>query len=266
MYFPSVPFTFAHPAAVLPLTRLPRWLAVPSALAVGSMSPDFWYILPGLGFDRGSGHNLAGVFRFCLPASLVLWLLWRLLIGPSLLLLLPEAVRHRLRGSLNSWRLSDLWAAPLSIILGAMTHVVWDHLAHDNHAELLPLPDGRLHLFGHQPPLWKVLQMGSSILGMTVLGLWFVWTLRRLTPGKRWIESYWPGPARMLILAALLLGPFLMATLQLMPPDFAWTPGILKDRLHAIMGLYLPLLAGTLLTWSCLALIARMGRDALNRS
>lgn len=260
-----MPFTFAHPAAVLPLARLPRWIVVPSALAVGSMSPDFWYILPGLGFGRDTGHNLPGIFRFCLPASLGLWILWRLLIGPSLLLLLPEAVRERLSGSLNSWRLSDLWAAPLSIVLGAMTHVAWDRLAHDNHVELLPLPDGRLHLFGHQPPLWKVLQMGSSILGMTILGLWFLWTLRRLTPGTPWFESYWPGPGRFLILTALLLGPFLLASYQLMPTDTAWTLGIFKDRLHSIMGLYLPLLAGTLVVWSLLTLIAKLACDTIRR-
>lgn len=265
MYLGAVPFTFAHPAAVLPLTRLPRWLLVPSALAVGSMSPDFWYILPGLGFDRGSGHNLIGVFRFCLPSALGLWLAWRLLLGPSLVLLMPPASRSRLRANLHAWKLSDLWAAPLSVVVGALTHVAWDVLAHDNHSELLPLPDGRLHLFGHQPPLWKVLQMGSSVLGLAVLGAWFLWTLRRLSPASSWTDRVWPGPLRSSVLLLLFGGPLLLASIRLMPASSPWTLLGFKEHLHPILGLYLPLLAATLLTWSLIALIARLALDANRR-
>lgn len=260
-----MPFTFSHPAAVLPLARLPRWLLVPSALAIGSMAPDFWYVLPGFGFDRDSGHNLHGIFHFCLPASLALWVAWRLLLGPSLTRLLPSAPRKRLAGRLHRWQISDLWAAPVSLILGALTHVAWDRLAHDNHSELLPLPDGRLHLLGHQPELWKVLQAGSSILGLAILGIWFLWTLRRLAPATRWRERLWPGLARAVALFALFLAPFAIATLKLMPTGIAWTPVSLKDHLHPILSLYLPLLAASLFTWSLLVLIARLAMDADRR-
>lgn len=38
-----MPFTGSHPAAVLPLLR---WGLIPSALVIGSMSPDLGYFLP----------------------------------------------------------------------------------------------------------------------------------------------------------------------------------------------------------------------------
>jgi hypothetical protein len=65
-----VPYPFAHPAAVLPLARF----GVPSALVIGSVAPDLWYLLPFI--DRAQTHSLSGVLAFCLPAGLLLYLLF----------------------------------------------------------------------------------------------------------------------------------------------------------------------------------------------
>jgi hypothetical protein len=258
-----VPFTFSHPAAILPLSRLPRWLVIPSALAIGSLSPDFWYILPG--FGRESGHNLVGIFRFCLPAGLGLWLGWRLLLGPSLAILLPTAPRHAVRDYLHQWRLSDLWAAPLSVIVGAITHVAWDRWAHDNHAELIPVPHGRVHLLGHHPEVWQILQLGSSILGLALLVAWFLIALRRLCPTATWAQRLWPGQVRALALAALFVGPLIVSATLRMPLDASSLHEFRAGFLPTVR-LFLPLLAGSLFTWSALVLIARTARTTLRRT
>ena len=66
-----MPFTLAHPAAVLPLRRFcPRFLNFP-ALVVGSVGPDAGYAFGWLGADQVS-HRFLGSFVFCLPVGLVL--------------------------------------------------------------------------------------------------------------------------------------------------------------------------------------------------
>ena len=66
-----MPFTLSHAAVAAPLAR--RGLIL-SAVAIGSMTPDFEYFLR-LSMNSRWSHSLPGVLTFCLPVSiLVLWL------------------------------------------------------------------------------------------------------------------------------------------------------------------------------------------------
>ena len=75
-----MPFTFAHPAAILPLRRFRFLQTVP--LIIGSIVPDAPYFFPtryGRGFFPDT-HTLHGTFMTCLPmglAALALILLFR---------------------------------------------------------------------------------------------------------------------------------------------------------------------------------------------
>ena len=62
-----MPFTVAHAAAALPFRRLNL---VWSAFLVGSMAPDFPYVI-GTTQYRAFGHDFPGVLLFTLPASFV---------------------------------------------------------------------------------------------------------------------------------------------------------------------------------------------------
>src|SRR5271168_4122557 len=67
----DLPFTISHVAAVLPLKKAsPRFFSFP-ALVVGSMSPDFAYMLHSYGY-AGLSHSLLGIVVFCAPLSAVL--------------------------------------------------------------------------------------------------------------------------------------------------------------------------------------------------
>jgi hypothetical protein len=101
----GVPYPFAHPAAVLPLIRPMGRLGVPSALVIGSMVPDAWYLVPGL--VRADSHSLAGMFWFCLPLGYLLYLLWN-----------------------GSRARAPLHAVAASLLVGALTHFGWDAVAH----------------------------------------------------------------------------------------------------------------------------------------
>ncbi len=174
-----MPFTIAHAAAALPLSRLSRTRLPMAALMIGAMSPDFGYF-PPLEVARMSTHNLPGIFQFCLPVGLVVWLVYVLLVERPTIALLPDAWRTRLAPSTMSLPL--IVFACLAIMLGALTHIVWDAFTHASTAvvdALPPLSEVRVEIGGRLMPLYRFLQYLSSVLGIAALGFWAL-RLRRL--------------------------------------------------------------------------------------
>ena len=90
-----MPFTFAHPAAAVPLRRWLGRAGVLSALVIGSMAPDLTYFVP-FGVDRASTHSLTGVLWFCLPLGVVTYYIFNFLVRPVMYVLLPPTWRDRL--------------------------------------------------------------------------------------------------------------------------------------------------------------------------
>jgi hypothetical protein len=169
-----MPYPFAHPAAVIPLARF----GVPSALVIGSIVPDLWYFVPLA--TRAESHSLGGLLLFCLPLGLVLYLLFHLLLKQPLVeLLYPRLSAFAAPGLPRA----GLRAVAVSIVLGAITHLAWDALAHAND-----------HEPGHN---WA--QHASTLLGSVVLVAW-LWPKLHALPARR---SELSGGARVAILAAL---------------------------------------------------------------
>lgn len=160
-----MPYPFAHPAAVLPLVRPMGRFAVPSALVIGSIVPDLWYFVPLVRHDHS--HSAAALLWFCIPAGLVVYLLFHLLLKHPLIALMPRALACRL-GSFTSPALPAApWHAVLaSLLAGALTHIVWDALTRSN--------DHAIH--GHN---W--LQHASTGLGTAILA-WWLWRKLRHAP------------------------------------------------------------------------------------
>lgn len=174
-----MPFTIAHAAAVLPLqgrnSRLPL-----AALMIGAMSPDFAYFLPA-GLDRASSHDFEGVFLFCLPAGLALWLLFTRLMERPTIELLPRAWRERVPRSDPSLSPRTLVFAALGVVLGALTHVAWDAFTHINTPVTNAIPFFQVELFatdGRSFRVYRLLQYLSSVFGLGALA-WWAWNLRR---------------------------------------------------------------------------------------
>jgi hypothetical protein len=175
-----MPFTLAHPAAVLPLARL-RPLPL-SALVIGSVAPDLPYFLL-LSTAHRFGHTAAGIWYFSVPAGLACWALFHAVLKMPLLSLLPEEHRRQLsavasRPWFASWR--ALCLAALAVIVGVYTHVVWDSFTHADgwSARHLPwLGDSAFEFGGGKVPVFKVLQHLSTLLGLSLLGVaygrWF---------------------------------------------------------------------------------------------
>lgn len=160
-----MPYPFAHPAAVLPLASLMGRLAVPSALVIGSIVPDLWQVLP-FG-SRQLSHSAPGLIFFSLPVGLAAYLLFHLLLKNACIALLPPGLAGRVRW----FAVKGLPAAPLhavfaSLVVGALTHLLWDGLTRAN---------------GAQTNSINWLQHASTLLGTAVLA-WWLWRKLRNTP------------------------------------------------------------------------------------
>ena|ERR1035437_3493274 len=70
-----MPFTFSHPALVLPIAYFPRKFYSLTGLVVGSMIPDFEYFLR-MSTEGKYGHTLPGILWFDLPLALLVALIY----------------------------------------------------------------------------------------------------------------------------------------------------------------------------------------------
>jgi hypothetical protein len=238
-----VPFTGSHPAAVVPLIRLGL---VPSALVIGSMTPDLPYFLP-LGIDSASTHSGAGILGVDLILGLLSFAVWQVLVAPLAVAIAPSGLRARLptprpapswrpgepgrrahpSGPSHPRRLADpgrdlrrLLLVMVSLWAGAATHVLWDEFTHINrfgYRHLGWLADQHGPLAGYR---WA--QYGSGVFGAVVIALairswWRAAPVIDPTP-----EPGMPPRASLVVLVSVLL-----ATLGGAGSAIAWA--VLRD-------------------------------------
>jgi len=171
-----MPFTLAHPAAVVPLRRI-RFLE-PLALVIGSMLPDVPYFLPGYLANRfDETHTLRGSIVTDLPLGLLI-LLGVLLVRRPLVALLSDRARWVFLGVVQRFMalpINWLLAVP-SLVIGCWTHIVWDSFTHEHGAavrriEILSAP---VSVFGlYDGEVYHLLQYASSLLGLLILVHWY---------------------------------------------------------------------------------------------
>jgi hypothetical protein len=150
-----MPYTLAHPVVVLPLSKF-RFLTM-AGLVVGALSPDFEHVLR-LKVVSHFSHTLLGLLWFCLPMGLMVVVMYRWLWAEPLRVLFPALVARKQ---------VLVWADVPSVLIGALTHVVWDAFTHKagwvvQHALVLQMPLGPL-------PAWNILQHASTLLGLITL-------------------------------------------------------------------------------------------------
>jgi len=170
-----MPFTFAHPAAVLPLRRFKYLQTAP--LIIGSIAPDLPYYVPAR-FNRLmlETHTVPGSLWLDVPIGLVVLLFGYLLRRPLTALMTPRARALCLRSleRLRSQRLCWL-SAPLAVFVGTWTHLLWDSFTHDNgwmvrRVAALSAP---ITLGAYTGTMCHVLQYVSSVAGLLVLAIWY---------------------------------------------------------------------------------------------
>lgn len=173
-----MPFTLAHPAAVLPLRR---YLWFP-ALAAGAMAPDVAYYLP-LRIDT---HSLVSVVTVDVIVGvlmvLVAWAVQRPFLG-----LCGDGIRARATAmKVPTWPI-----VLASLVVGAATHVLWDAFTHTHGFVVQNWSLMRISVIGPHR-LYNVFGYVSAIAGLLVLGIALLRWYRRTPP----TEAHWPAPRR----------------------------------------------------------------------
>jgi hypothetical protein len=178
-----MPWTFAHPAAVLPLRKAFRERLSFCALVVGSMSPDFPFYFGSFALSR-KAHTLWGLFAICLPSGLALIAIIRGLHKP-IGGLLPSPHRQRILSLAPLRSLRNLpgfiWAS-IALLIGGFTHLVWDSFTHESGYSVLhwPILQTKIVFLGGKAfELYEVLQYLSSVLGAGIVILAY----------RRWVRS-----------------------------------------------------------------------------
>jgi hypothetical protein len=206
-----MPFTFSHPAAVLPIhSRFKYWIPL-SALVIGSLVPDAAYYLPVPDHFKQNSHTLLGTFSTSLPAGVLVWLVFYWLAAPTVFLLPSphrDAIEPRLKQRLAS--IPQAVGVVFGILIGAWSHVLWDSFTHVRGWIVQQIPLLQRPLFGNGMPASKALQYFSSVFGLCVLFYAYdkslkasgyrVWIWRK--PG--WRLYLWIAVAVICFVAALI--------------------------------------------------------------
>lgn len=169
-----MPFTFSHPALVLPLSYFSkRWFSL-TGLVIGSLTPDFEYFLR-MRIKSIYSHTWSGVFWFDLPFGLLLAYLFHNLVRNSLFEHLPRFLKSRLYSfqtfNWNVYFLKNWFIVIVSIIIGAGSHILWDSFTHERgyFVEIIPLLSQRLNYFGIEVPIFKIVQHTSTFIGGLII-------------------------------------------------------------------------------------------------
>lgn len=264
-----MPFTPSHAVVALPFMRTPL---VPAAVAIGAMTPDLPLFVRGIGLSYGFTHDATSIV-FTTVIALVLMLLWRVVLRPALVELSPDALAARLP---SEWRRTG-WDAvretmaprerfgyPLvvvvSLMLGVLTHIVWDLFTHEGRWGVENVPV----LQQQWGPLlgYKWLQHGSSVAGLLIIGIWMLLWLRRRRPAARprllpgWMRWAWYLTLPVFLVTAWLLGLAVYG-----PPTEEFTVQHLAYRmLPRACGAW-----GALTVLLCVAIVVASGRAARGR-
>lgn len=196
-----MPFTFSHPALVIPLLRLQRrypWVSA-TGLIMGSIAPDCEKFLR-LRLASGHSHTVGSIFYFSCPVALVLAFTFHLIVRRPLLTHLPPALYRRLGRFISfdwlSYFRKYYWGVLLSIIVGAALHLLWDSFTHPSPLidEFFPLLAVPVRVGGALTPLYYLVGLASSVLGGALVA-WAIWRMParqvRAVPPMAAVRRYW---------------------------------------------------------------------------
>src|SRR5215469_8397218 len=209
-----MPFTLAHPAAILPLRGVRYLRTVP--LIIGALVPDLHYYLPWI-FARfmADTHSFEGSFTTDLVSGyLILGIIY--LLRRPLTALLPARARWLCLSALAPFRADrrEWLFAPLAILVGTWTHLLWDGFTHEGwFVHRVAVLSEWVTIGPYTGPLYHVLQYLSSVFGLIVLAIWY---LRLRTPpavkAGRGATRSSALPVLLLIIAASVMIGAVLAT------------------------------------------------------
>lgn len=175
-----MPFTLAHPAAIVPLYKVLKDRVSLTGLIVGSIVPDTEYAINTVTRSVIS-HTTRGIFLYDLPMGIIIAVCYHAFIKQVLTYQLPPYFRNRLipYAEINwfDYLKNHILVFLLSLLIGIVLHIGWDSFTHDAG-----------YLVRRNPVLT------TTILGTLKLNrlLWHISTIAGLYIMYRFFNSYKP--------------------------------------------------------------------------
>ncbi len=174
-----MPFTFSHPAVVLPFgIKHTKYINL-TALIIGSMAPDFEYFIHFRPIQI-VGHSFYGQLYFNLPIILVLSYIYHYLIKEPIITNLPRPYCNRYYYlAKKDWKINSVFRFIVfcySALIGTFSHIVWDSFTHETgyfvtKSSSLSMS---INILSFDIPVYKMLQHGSTLLGFIVIIIYII--------------------------------------------------------------------------------------------
>jgi hypothetical protein len=169
-----MPFTFSHPAIILPLAYLKRLRFSLTGLVAGSLTPDFEYFFR-MKTQSVYSHTIDGLLWFDLPLGILLAFIFHNIVRNALFDNLPFFLKSRFsairRFDWNGYFKKNWLTVIISALIGAASHLLWDGFTHEQgcFVKIIPALVGNVNLWNVQVPIFRVLQHSSTIVGGFVI-------------------------------------------------------------------------------------------------
>jgi hypothetical protein len=191
-----MPFTFSHPAIILPLIYLPKkWFSL-TGLIIGSLTPDFEYFLR-MRVESNYSHTLYGIFWFDLPLAIVLSFIFHNIVRNQLFNNLPLNIRSRVliytQFNWSNYFKEHYFVVLISILIGVASHLFWDSFTHDHGYFVNHISELRnsIFIFNKQIPVLKIAQHLSTFTGAIIILLVILKLPKNEISGTSINKNYW---------------------------------------------------------------------------
>lgn len=179
-----MPFTFTHPAIVIPIKK--RWTKYFSltALVIGSMAPDFEYFTRFI--PRGTiGHTAMGFFYFNLPLCFFIAYIYHYIVKKPFIFNMPSPLnKWYYLLAVEKWGINSIkefMTFSYSAVIGMASHVFWDSFTHKTgfFVKRVSLLRASIHISNHKIPVYKFLQHGSTLISIIII-LTYLYKIRTI--------------------------------------------------------------------------------------
>jgi hypothetical protein len=191
-----MPFTFSHPAIILPLNYLPKkWISL-TGLIIGSLTPDFEYFLR-MKIESNYSHTISGIFWFDLPLAILLTFVFHNLVKNELYKNSPKILSERLLNikelNWNKHFVENWKIIIISILIGTASHIFWDGFTHYGGFFVKKIPElsKTIEINRTSIKTLKILQHLSTLVGATIIAI-AIWKLPKIADFENKINPrYW---------------------------------------------------------------------------
>lgn len=200
-----MPFTFAHPAVVLPFGIKQTKYIDFTTLVIGTMAPDFEYFIYFKPMQI-VGHTFMGQIYFNLPIIFIIAFIFHYILKEPLIVNLPKPYCDRYYYLVkNGWKINSLFKLIVvyySALLGAFTHLVWDSFTHETGFFVVRIRflSKYITIVDFKIPIYKILQHGSTMVGFLAIILYMLAIQNNKVNTKNCLQKsrltklkYWSG-------------------------------------------------------------------------